>query len=145
MIRRVFVRDLSPHSYGSGHGIGMADMTTDRLVNAIDMKVTAVNLLTSGSLGAGHIPLHYPTDRECLDKLSLTVGKLDPMEVTYGWIHSSLEVTRLALSENLREEIEKNSLLKVEGETEFRFGAGGNLVSPFVREEAAREEAAVPR
>jgi hypothetical protein len=137
VIHRVFVRGLSPHSYGNGHGIGMADMTTDRLVNAIDMQVTAVNMLTSGSLGAGHIPLHYPTDRECLDRLSLTVGKLDPMEVKFGWIRNSLEVTRLALSENLRREIAGNPLLQIEGETEFRFGGDGNLLSPFARVSAA--------
>ncbi len=131
IIHRVFVRDLSPNSYGNGHGIGMADMTTDRLVNAIDMQVTAVNMLTSGSLGAGHIPLHYGTDCECLDRLSLTVGKLDPMEVTFGWMRNSLEVTRLALSENLRAEIAKNPLLKIESETEFQFGSDGNLLSPF--------------
>ena len=135
IIHRIFVRDLSPNSYGNGHGIGMADMTTNRLVNAIDMQVTAVNMLTSGSLGAGHIPLHYPTDRECLGKLSLTVGKLNPMEVTYGWIRNSLELTRLALSQNLREQIAKNPLLKIEAETEFRFGGDGNLISPFDRKE----------
>ena len=74
--------------------------------------MTAVNLLTSGSLGGGHIPLHYATDRECLDKLSPTVGKLDPMEVTFGWIRSSLEVTRMALSENLRAEIAQESAVE---------------------------------
>jgi hypothetical protein len=137
VIHRVFVRGLSPNSYGNGHGIGMADMTTDRLVDAIDMQVMAVNLLTSGSLGAGHIPLHYATDRECLERLSLTVGRMDPMDVTFGWIRNSLEVTRLALSENLRREIAENPLLKVEGETEFRYGSDGNLLSPFSRVSAA--------
>ncbi len=99
------------------------------------MEASAVNLLTFGSLGGGHIPLRYPTDRECLDKLSLTVGKLDPMEATYGWIRNSLEVARMALSENLREEIAKDPLLKIE--PEFRFGGDANLISPFARKETA--------
>ena len=31
-IRRIFVRGLTPESYGNAIGIGMADVTTDRLV-----------------------------------------------------------------------------------------------------------------
>ena len=33
-IRRIFVRDLDPETYGNAIGIGMADVTTDRLVRA---------------------------------------------------------------------------------------------------------------
>lgn len=130
-IRRIFVRDLSPTSYGNGLGIGMTDMTTDRLVNAVDWAATAVNVLTSNSLGGAHVPLHYPTDRECLERLTPTVGKFDLAEVTYGWIRNTLELSRLALSENLREEIERNPSLTIESELEFAFDRGGNLLSPF--------------
>jgi hypothetical protein len=130
-IRRIFVRDLSPTSYGNGLGLGMTDMTTDRLVNAVDWAATAVNVLTSNSLGGAHVPLHYPTDRECLERLTPTVGKFDLAEVTYGWIRNTLELSRLALSENLREEIERNPSLTIESELEFAFDRGGNLLSPF--------------
>jgi len=131
VIRRIFVRDLSPTSYGNGLGIGMADIATDRLVDAIDWEATAVNVLTSTSLGGAHTPLHYPTDRVCLERITPTVGKFDPSDVTFGWIRNTLELTRLALSENLRAEIERNPALAIEGETAFAFDAQGNLSTPF--------------
>jgi hypothetical protein len=136
-IRRIFVRDISPESYGNGLGIGMADMTTNRLVKAVDWEATAVNVLTSTSLGGAHIPLHYETDRECLERLTPTVGKFDPAEVTFGWIRNSLELARLALSANLREEVKRNPALEIEGETGFTFDGRGDLLSPFVEEAAA--------
>jgi len=135
-VRRIFVRDISPESYGNGLGIGMADITTNRLVNAVDWEATAVNVLTSTSLGGAHIPLHYATDRECLERVTPTVGKFDPAEVTFGWIRNSLELSRMALSANLREEIERNPALEIEGETEFSFDGRGDLASPFVEETA---------
>jgi hypothetical protein len=131
IVRRIFVRELSPFSYGNGLGIGMADMVTDRLVNAIDWDATRINALTSTSLAGAHLPLHFPTDRECLDRLTPTVGRFNPMEATFGWIRNSMEVTRLAISENLRAEIARNPLLEIDEEMDFRFDDAGNLLSPF--------------
>ena len=59
------------------------------------------------------------------------MGKLDLSEVTYGWIRNSMELGRLALSENLRPLIELNPDLEIEAAVDFEFGADGNLVSPF--------------
>jgi hypothetical protein len=77
------------------------------------------------------MPLHYATDRECLERITPTVGKFDSMEVSFGWIHNTLELSRLALSENLRAETERNPSLTIEDEIKFSFDGGGDLVSPF--------------
>lgn len=143
VVRRIFVRDLSPMSHGNALGVGMADMVTDRLVEAIDWETTAVNVLTSTSLGGAHLPLHYPTDRECLERLSATVGRFDPMDVTFGWIRNSLELTRLALSANLRPEIDASPALSIEDEVDFDFGSDGNLLSPFAERAQRNVEALV--
>ena len=39
-VKRIFVRDLSPGSDGNGNGIGLADVTTRRLVDALDLEKT---------------------------------------------------------------------------------------------------------
>ena len=39
---------------------------------------------------------------------------MDLSEVTYGWIHNTLELERLALSENLRGAVEGNPLIEIE-------------------------------
>jgi len=53
-------------------------------------------------------------------------------EVTYGWIRNTMELTRLALSENVRAEVEQNPLLEIEAAIDLEFDTTGNLISPFV-------------
>jgi len=129
--QRLFVRDLSELTYNSGVGLGMADVVTDRLVNRIDWAPTWVNSLTANTPAAIRTPIHFPTDRECLERIAPTVGKLDLDTVTYGWIRNSMELGRLGLSENLRPMIEQNPNLEIEATIDFEFGDDGNLVTPF--------------
>src|SRR3977135_2632691 len=119
--QRIFVRDLSEHTYNSAVGLGMADVVTDRLVNRIDWQPTLINSLTANTPAAIRTPIHFPTDRECIERVAPTVGKLDLDTVTYGWIRNTMELGRLALSENLRAEIESNPLLEVESAVDFEF------------------------
>ena len=60
------------------------------------------------------------------------MGKLDLDEVTYVWIRNTMELGRLALSENLRGEIEQNPLLEIEATIDFDFDGQSNLISPFM-------------
>lgn len=130
IINRIFCRELSPLSYGNGVGVGMADIVTDRLVNRIDWTPTYVNSLTSSTPAGVRTPIHFATDRECVERLSTTVGKFEPGEVTFGWIHDTLELGRIALSENLRSQIEANPALEIVGEPrDFEFDSEDNLVS----------------
>jgi len=131
-IQRVFVRDLSELTYNSAVGLGMADVVTDRLVNRTNWEPTIINSLTANTPAAIRTPVHFPTDRECLQRFAPTVGKLDLSEVTYGWIRNTMELGRLALSENLRGQIEGNPQLEIEGKFDFDFDGEGNLISPFV-------------
>jgi len=128
---RVFVRDLSELTYNSAIGMGMADVVTDRLVNRINWEPTWINSLTANTPAAIRTPIHFPTDRECLARIAPTVGKLDLDDVTYGWIRNSMELGRIALSENLRAEIERNPGLEIEAAIDFDFDGEGNLISPF--------------
>ena len=48
-------------------------------------------------------------------------------EVTIGWIRNSLELGFLALTANLREQIEANSNLQILSEMEWPFDLQGNL------------------
>ena len=89
---------------------------------------TYINAITSSTLPPARLPIHFATDRECLERLMPTVGKFDMQAVRIGWIRNSLELTPLALSENLRAEIEQNPLLEiVEGPMELEFDAAGDL------------------
>jgi len=132
-IERVFVRNLNENSYGNAVGVGMADVVHDRLLEKVDWNATRINSLTASTPSAIRTPIHYPTDRECLEKIAPTVGRLDLWQVTYGWIKDSLEIGYLKLSENLREAIQKNPALEIVGTAEeFDFDSTGNLSALIV-------------
>jgi hypothetical protein len=128
VIERIFIRDISNLSYGNGVGLGMADVVSDRLLNKIDWLPTRINSLTASTPAAIRTPAHFPTDRECLERIAPTVGKFDIAEVTIGWVKNSLEIGHIVLSENLRPQIERNALLEIIGPPmEFAFDETGNL------------------
>lgn len=129
VVQRIFIRSLSELSYGNAVGVGLADVIHDRVLARIDVNAGRVNARTSGSLAAVRTPLHFPSDRECLDLLMATVGKFDPAEITIGRIRNTLEMGTVALSENLRDEIAKNPALEIAGPpVELAFDAAGNFV-----------------
>ncbi len=128
-IERIFVRDLSSLSYNNAVGLGMADMVTDRLVNKVDWTPTRINSLTASTPAAIRVPIHFPTDRECLENLWPTVGKFDSRQVTIGWIRNTLELSPILLSENLMPEIRRNPILEVIGPaSEVQFDDRGDLI-----------------
>jgi len=72
----------------------------------------------------------FPADRECIERIAATVGKLDGAEVTIGWIRNTLALSALALSENLLGKLHRNPQLEVLGEPrELEFDPQGNLVN----------------
>ncbi len=129
--QRLFVRNLSELTYNSAVGIGMADVTTDRLVNRIDWTPTTINSLTANTPAAIRTPVHFATDRECLERFAPTVGKLDLSQVTFGWIRNTMELGRLGLSENLRSVVDANPQLEIETIGDFDFDGHNDLISPF--------------
>ncbi len=134
---RVFVRGLSEHSYGNGVGIGMADVCHDRLLAAIDWNPTYINSLTASTPAGIRTPVHFPTDRECLEKIWPTTGVLDQKKVTVGWIANSMELSVMRVTENLRPELESNPNLQIVGDAEeFDFDSKGNL-APLLASVAA--------
>src|SRR3989475_8325959 len=126
-IERIFIRGLSDLSYGNGVGLGMADVVSDRLLGRIDWNPTQINSLTASTPAAIRTPVHFPRDRECLERIAPTVGKHDLRQVTYGWLRNSLELDVIALSENLRPQIDKNPILEVIATHPMEFDSHGNL------------------
>ncbi|MGP8244958.1 MAG: hypothetical protein ACLQVN_10625 [Bryobacteraceae bacterium] len=128
---RLFLRNLSELTYNSGVGLGMADVVTDRLVDRIDWEPTWINSLTANTPAAIRTPIHFPTDRECLERIAPTVGKVDLGEVTFAWIRNTMELGRVAVSENLLPAIQANPLAEIEAVVDFEFDGAQNLISPF--------------
>jgi hypothetical protein len=139
-IERIFLRDLSELSYGNAVGIGMADVIHDRILAKIDWNATWINSLTASTPAGSRTPIHFPSDRECMERIARTAGKLEPAEVTIGWIQNTLELSEILLSENLRGEIEGNPDLEIVGPPQpIEFDAVGNLTGSPLRAVPDRE------
>lgn len=129
-VERIYLRDLNSTSYGNGVGLGLSDIVHDRLLAKLDTTPTWINALTASTPSAAKTPIHFSTDRECLERIARTVGKHEMTDVRFGWIENTLELSHVALSENMRAEIEKNPLLEILAEAhDLPFDGEGNL--PF--------------
>jgi len=77
-IKRIFVRDLSDQSYGNANGIGLADVTTRRLVEKIDYQATYQNAVTAMGLEKAAVPMHFDTDEAALSAALNSIGLVPP-------------------------------------------------------------------
>lgn len=106
--KRILVRDLSPQSDGNGCGIGLADVTTKRLVEALDMEKTYANALTAISPEKAAIPIHFDTDRQALDACVLTAGLESVAEARIVRIKDTASLELLQVSAALEPEALSN-------------------------------------
>jgi hypothetical protein len=127
-ITRICVLDLSPESHGNGTGVGIADLTTDRLLAQIDPAPFRMNNLTACFLWRSKLPFSFPSDRECLEAGLTTCWQPDRSAVRLALIPNTLELTELWVSAPLLEEARGKKELRVRGEPRpLPFDAAGNL------------------
>src|SRR5437867_6071502 len=128
-IRRIFVRDLTPETHGNAIGIGFADITTTRLVNAMDKSVTYVNALTSLTPHGAKIPIHFDTDRECISHALASLALPDTREAKVVHIRDTLSLVNLDASEVYADLVKaREDLETVEAPREMRFDGTNNLL-----------------
>ena len=127
-VRRIFVRDLTPETHGNATGIGLADITTTRLVQATDTRITYLNALTALSLPTAKIPIHFETDREAIEMILPSLALVDPAQARIVRIANTLSLGKLEISEALQSEAASNPMLSSVGlGEEWRFDDQGNL------------------
>lgn len=63
----MIVCDLTDQSHGNAIGVGLADVITQRLYDKIEQGATNANVITSGFLDRGKIPVSAARDREAFD------------------------------------------------------------------------------
>jgi len=66
-VRYLVVLDLTEASHGNAVGVGLADLTSERLFRKIDQPAFYLNVSTSGFLARGKIPLVCQTDQMAVD------------------------------------------------------------------------------
>ena len=126
--KRIFVRGLSSKTSGNGNGIGLADVTTQRLVDNLDLKKTYTNAITAISPEKAAIPIHFQTDRECLEACFDTIGMIDPEQARIVHIKNTLSLAGMSVSRPLGAEVVSNPNVSLSGSWEtMTFDEQGNL------------------
>ena len=127
-ITRMGVLDISPESHGNATGIGIADLTTNRALAAIDQGPFRMNNLTARFLWRSKLPIGFESDRECIQNCVETCWQPELAKVRFAIIPNTLEVTDLWVSPSLAAEAAGNAALAVVGaERELPFDENANL------------------
>ena len=130
-IARIFVRDLTEATKGNAIGIGLADFTTDRAVNALDLHSIYVNATTSLGLNTAKIPIHFPTDRQVLEHAISTLASTHPEKLRVVRIKDTLNLERMLVSESCSAMLTGQPGISHVGEArEMQFDDADNLL-PF--------------
>ena len=129
-IKRLFVRDLTDQSKGNAIGIGLADLTTKRLVDKIDYAATYKNCITGISLEKGAVPMHFEHDRQAIEVALDSIGLISPRMSKIVRIKNTLRLDILLVSEAFMDELNHRSDIDILSELEpIEFDSHKNLLA----------------
>lgn len=127
--QRVVVLDLSPESHGSFIGLGMADITSKRVLEKLDTNATYFNMITSTVLGVGKIPMVLEDDKMALQAAIRTLTDVDKSKVRIVYLKNTLSLETVMLSEAMLEEARARDDVEIlEEPRPLRFDPEGNLL-----------------
>ena len=127
-VKYLIVGDVSEESHGNALGVGLADLTTERLVGQIDRNAMNANVVTSTFLERAKVPMVLSDDREALQTAIRCNWGVPPGETRFVRIPNTLHLEYLYVSENLVEEALANSDAEVvSGPEDLRFDDEGSI------------------
>lgn len=128
-IDKIIVLDLTDASEGNALGIGMADITTRRLVEKIDYHKMYENGLSTRHLDRVKIPVTMDNDREAilLGLRTMLNPQQDQLKVVR--IKNTLDLLEFSVSEALLLKVKANRSLAIQsGLEELQFDLKGGLL-----------------
>ena len=130
-ITRICVLDISEESHGNAVGVGLADLTTQRLLSRMDEHVTQVNALTSCFLLRTKIPPAFASDRECIAMGLKTCWQPRLSEVRMAIIPNTLQLETLYVTAPLAEEARQRRQAIASGQSVSLEVADSPIALPF--------------
>ena len=114
-IRIIAVLDLTAPSHGNATALGLADMTTRKLMEKVDFQATFINMRTSGEGGVlrGRLPMILPTGDDCVRSAIATCGRPNAASVRFARIRNTADTRYLEISAALLDEARANASLRV--------------------------------
>ena len=131
-IRTIAVLRLTGEAHGNASGIGLADVTTQRLVQDIDFEATYLNCITSGITGIQRalLPMVAPTDRAAIETALRVCGQPETQYARVVRIKNTLSLGEIDVSMDLLKEALPDCRLSPIGDVfELPFDSEENLIS----------------
>jgi hypothetical protein len=128
-ISHIVALDLTKESMGSGMGIGLADVTTRRLVDKIDLQATYINAITSMTPRGTALPPAMPNDRLAIQlAIKAACDGKDMNNIRMVRIRDTLHMAQMLVSPAILEELrDKPDITLLQEAEEMSFDAQGNL------------------
>ena len=127
-IKKIAIRSLTDQTHGNATGLGKSEYCLTRVVEAMDKRVTYINVATACYPQVAMIPPHYDTDRELLDVALATVGLVEPPHVKLLWIRNTLRVEEVECGEAFLPLVRgRSDLIILTAPRELEFDAQGML------------------
>lgn len=131
-IKILAVLDLTAKSMGNAVGLGVADLTTERLVKKMNRQATYVNTIVGGFPVQGKIPMFFATDRELMQAAAQLIGAVPLHQARVIRAKNTLMMTELLVSEALVPEVRRLPRIEVISDPgEWEFDAHGLLRPGF--------------
>ena len=127
-IQHIAVLDLTEETHGNCNGIGLADVTTKRLVDKIDVDCTFPNVVTSTVLCTPKIPLFTHSDKSCIQIALRTCNYIDREHPRIVHIRDTMNLEEIEISEGMLPEAESSEHIEVLTKPEdWKFNEEDNL------------------
>ncbi len=112
-VARIVVLGLTDKTHGNANGIGLADITTKRVFDAIEWEKGYANALTSTVIGVVKVPMFLETDELAIKAAIKTCNALDLNKVRLVRIHNTLHLKEIWISESLLPEAEQSENIDI--------------------------------
>jgi len=127
-IKYVLASNLSEASHGNALGIGLADLTTKRLFNKLDLKKMNENVVTSTFLDRAKIPIVLDNDREAIAAALRANWGVEDEDARIARIPNTLHIGEMYVSQKVYEELKNHKNIEIIEELrELSFDSDGYL------------------
>ena len=127
-VQKIVVLDLTKMTNGNATGLGLADVITRKLYDAIDYPSTYGNVITSAYLDGALIPIAMPTDQQAVQLAIKTLVRVKQGQARIVRIRDTLSIDKISVSEPMLTEVKQHPDMSIIGEPEpFDFAPDGTL------------------
>ncbi len=129
VIDKIVILDLTDEAGGNALGMGMADVTTRKLVDKIDYTATYENALSTRFLDRAKVPVTMENDSDAIIMGLRTLRNTDPKTFKVVRIKNTLDLELISVSEALLTQARNNPALKIlSAPAEVQFDHSGKML-----------------